>query len=375
MLSTVMQSPPYSNAYQYLTNAQSQMQPYWNQAAGALNNYSAQQQQYLGNIMRNQQQYSNLALPQLTNMSNTLQGYINQGVPYQQEMINMINNSQASAAGLQSWLTGLQGSLGAGGASGGAFYGGPLKDYLDKLQAQGLVYAPQQEEMLKQMASQEFFRGSILPEMQTALRSLNRSGLPSASYADAALANTLGSLFNKNQWNTLQGYQNLGQQMQAFQNNLAGGYGKYGDIGNAYNANNVAAASVNAKMYGDQLAAITSGYGQLGGLYGTGLTGGNYLQGNVNTYQNNMLGGLNYLGNQYQNYGQNMGNFGTSLANAGNVYGNNLVSGWNNLGQNVGNWGIGQGGNWNGFLSNVNAGVNTGYVPENTMYNSLTNYS
>jgi hypothetical protein len=67
--------------------------------------------------------------------------------------------------------------------------------------------------LLGQLGNMNAFRSAVLPEVQGVMRGLGRSGLPSSSYADRTITDTMGSLYNKWLWNALTGYQNIGQQM------------------------------------------------------------------------------------------------------------------------------------------------------------------
>lgn len=229
-------------------------------------------------------------------------------------------------AGWAQGAAGAAGAFGQGGAGGGGGYsgpGGPLMNYLESTRRSGLTYAPQQEAILQAMSDMGAFRSAVLPEVQDVMRGLGRTGYTSGSMADRTISDTLGSLYNKWQWNALQGYQNLGNQMQAFQNNLTGGYGTYGGILNQAEANRVARdvglganavgmANVEAKRAGDQLQALTSAYGTLGNL---GL---------------NTAAGWGNLGNSMWNVGQgNISNLGQLSSNTAN-YNQNLLAGYGN---------------------------------------------
>jgi len=81
-----------------------------------------------------------------------------------------------------------------------------------------LPHMQAQTNILGNMANYDYFRNAIRPDMQGVMRALGRSGLPSSGYADRNIADTLGSLYNKWQWNVLTGYQNIGAQMPSMMN-------------------------------------------------------------------------------------------------------------------------------------------------------------
>lgn len=81
-----------------------------------------------------------------------------------------------------------------------------------------LPHMQAQTNILGNMGNYDYFRNAIRPDMQGMMKALGRSGLPSSGYADRNIAETLGSLFNKWQWNTLTGYQNIGAQMPGMMN-------------------------------------------------------------------------------------------------------------------------------------------------------------
>jgi hypothetical protein len=68
------------------------------------------------------------------------------------------------------------------------------------------------------MSDWNAFRSAVLPEIQGVMKTLGRSGLPSSSFSDRALTESLASLYNKWQWNVLTGWQNLGAQMPQMMN-------------------------------------------------------------------------------------------------------------------------------------------------------------
>jgi hypothetical protein len=77
----------------------------------------------------------------------------------------------------------------------------------------GLPWMQQQQNILGQLGNMSAFRSAVLPEVGGVMKALGRSGLPSSSYADRAITETMGSLYNKWLWNALTGWQNIGQQM------------------------------------------------------------------------------------------------------------------------------------------------------------------
>ena len=82
----------------------------------------------------------------------------------------------------------------------------------------GLPYMQAQRDILGNMSNMSAFRSAVLPEVQGVMKTLGRSGLPSSSYADRAITDTMGSLYNKWMWNVLTGYQNIGAQMPTMMN-------------------------------------------------------------------------------------------------------------------------------------------------------------
>ena len=82
----------------------------------------------------------------------------------------------------------------------------------------GLPWMQQQQNILGQLGSMDAFRSAVLPEVSGVMKALGRSGLPSSSYADRAITDTMGSLYNKWLWNALTGWQNIGQQMPGMMN-------------------------------------------------------------------------------------------------------------------------------------------------------------
>lgn len=77
----------------------------------------------------------------------------------------------------------------------------------------GLPHMQAQAGILGQLGDMGAFRSAVLPEIQGVMRGLGRSGLPSSSYADRTITDTMGSLYNKWLWNALTGWQNFGAQM------------------------------------------------------------------------------------------------------------------------------------------------------------------
>jgi hypothetical protein len=75
-----------------------------------------------------------------------------------------------------------------------------------------------QADILKNMSSMPAFRSAVLPEVQGVMKTIGRSGMPSSSWADRAITDTMGSLYNKWMWNVLTGYQNIGAQMPGMMN-------------------------------------------------------------------------------------------------------------------------------------------------------------
>ena len=65
-----------------------------------------------------------------------------------------------------------------------------------------------QQGMLGMMSSPQGFQQSIMPMMQDLMKGIGRTGLPSSSYSDRIISNTLGSLFYQNALNTASGWQN-----------------------------------------------------------------------------------------------------------------------------------------------------------------------
>ena len=80
-------------------------------------------------------------------------------------------------------------------------------------QVYGLPWMQQQQDRLGQMGSFDAYQSAMMPQIQDMMKGLGRSGLPSSSYADRGITNTLGGLWNNWQWNVLQGYQDIGRQM------------------------------------------------------------------------------------------------------------------------------------------------------------------
>lgn len=79
------------------------------------------------------------------------------------------------------------------------------------------MFQPQMD-LLNNMGSSENFMRSVRPEMQEMFKSVGRSGMPSSSWADRNMTNTLGDLWLKNKFNVLSGYQNLGQSVLPWMN-------------------------------------------------------------------------------------------------------------------------------------------------------------
>jgi hypothetical protein len=82
----------------------------------------------------------------------------------------------------------------------------------------GLPHMTKQADILKNMSSMPAFRSAVLPEVQGVMKTIGRSGMPSSSWADRAITDTMGSLYNKWMWNVLTGYQNIGAQMPGMMN-------------------------------------------------------------------------------------------------------------------------------------------------------------
>jgi hypothetical protein len=312
---TSLAPPPTVGAPAYATAAPTLNYPTPNEMYNTIAGLPANQAQWA--LL---QQMQAQGLPYGNEIYNMIQSNVAAGLPYAGNAETALANMKGTGTNLTNFITGLQNGLGSLGGGGGLeFYGGPLKEYLDSIKAKGLEYAPQQEAILNAMSDMGAFRGAVLPEVQAVMRALGRTGYASGSAADRGITDTMGSLYNKWQWNALTGWQTLGQQMQNFQNNLTTGYSNYGTIGNQYGANQVGMANVGAKLRGDQLQAITSAYNILSPLQGNIATGwqnlgtaaGNYNQGNINNLGQLGTATANWNTNLFNNYG----NYGTGISN------------------------------------------------------------
>jgi hypothetical protein len=78
----------------------------------------------------------------------------------------------------------------------------------------GLSPFQSQTNILSQMGSPTAFQAAVRPQIQSVMKAIGRSGLPSSSYADRLISNTLGDLWQRWQLNTLSGWQNVMRTMQ-----------------------------------------------------------------------------------------------------------------------------------------------------------------
>lgn len=145
---------------------------------------------------------------------------------------------------------------------------GMIQDYLKQMQGAIGAQSPflnqylgqigqnigSQQNILGQMGDPGAFQSAVRPQVQQVMKELGRSGLASGSHADRTLGNTLGSLWNQWQWNTLQGYGNLGQSMPGM---YAPAFNMYQDIPRQLTAG-----------YGTALNAYQGMGNQMSGLMG-----------------------------------------------------------------------------------------------------------
>ena len=86
-------------------------------------------------------------------------------------------------------------------------------NYPDPSQVWGQLYGlppiQRQTDILGQMATPQAFRSAVNPYIQSVMKGLGRSGIPSSSYADRTISGALGSLWQQWQQNLLGGWQNL----------------------------------------------------------------------------------------------------------------------------------------------------------------------
>jgi hypothetical protein len=83
----------------------------------------------------------------------------------------------------------------------------PLGDVLSMPQIQA------QADLLSKMASESYMQSLLKPYISETLASIGRSGLPSSSYADRMIADTIANVYLRNMLNILGGYQALTPQI------------------------------------------------------------------------------------------------------------------------------------------------------------------
>lgn len=89
--------------------------------------------------------------------------------------------------------------------------------------AAGIPGFQQQADILGSISNPQGFQSIMQPYINQMLSQLGRSGLPSSSYADRMIAETLGNVYTQNALNLASGWGKYMEQMGPW----AGGYGEY----------------------------------------------------------------------------------------------------------------------------------------------------
>lgn len=72
-----------------------------------------------------------------------------------------------------------------------------------------LPFVQPQLDLINLLGSEQGFQQALQPQIAQIMRSLRGNGMESSSYSDRLIANTLGSQWMQNQFNTLSGIQNM----------------------------------------------------------------------------------------------------------------------------------------------------------------------